>query len=235
MGPAAPFGIPGDPLTAKAGEALTNRSVGFILTAVIEPATPKGQASRAFILQVAAGVFASKGYANTTMQDLIAAAGMTKGAFYFHFRSKEALAAAVLERKQREWLGAVTQRVLGSGDPMTQLRGLADAMIELHQADPSAWSVSRLTRELAQLPGVAAEARRSMRQWVELVAGLVRAAQAAGLARGDVDADDLATVLVGGFDGLKGLHDVLGDAPDHQRFRRRVATLARMVDAVLAP
>jgi hypothetical protein len=47
------------------------------------PSTPKGEASRARILQTAATVFAAKGYPAATFQDLIAASGMTKGAFYF--------------------------------------------------------------------------------------------------------------------------------------------------------
>jgi AcrR family transcriptional regulator len=159
---------------------------------------------------------------------------MTKGAFYFYFQSKEALAWAVLERKQEEWLGRVSGQVLGSGDPVSQLRGLADAMLDLHRADPSAWSISKLTKELAQFPGVGAEVRRPMSQWVEFVAGLIRAAQAAGRACGDVDATDLAVVLVGGFDGLKGLFDVLdGDAAE-ARFEAGVRMLARMAEATLA-
>jgi len=198
------------------------------------PATPKGEASRAFILQAAAEVFASKGYAHTTFGDLIAASGMTKGAFYFYFQSKEALACAVLERKQQEWLSCVSGQVLSSDDPVSQLRGLADAMLELHRADPSVWSISKLTKELAHLPGVGAEASRPMSQWVDFVAGLIRTAQAAGRARGDVDALDLAVVLVGGFDGLKGLLDVLDGEAAQARFEAGVRMLARMVEATLA-
>lgn len=45
------------------------------------PATPKGAATRAFLLLTAARVFGERGYSATTLNKLIAASGLTKGAF----------------------------------------------------------------------------------------------------------------------------------------------------------
>jgi AcrR family transcriptional regulator len=50
-----------------------------------DPVTARGVATRAFLLQVAAEVFAERGYTEATMAELIARSGLTKGAFYFHF------------------------------------------------------------------------------------------------------------------------------------------------------
>ena len=55
-------------------------------------------ARRETILVGAAGAFAEKGYAATSMEDVAAAAGITKLIVYRHFPSKEALYDAVLER-----------------------------------------------------------------------------------------------------------------------------------------
>jgi AcrR family transcriptional regulator len=55
-------------------------------------------ARRETILRGAAGAFAEKGYAATSMEDVAAAAGITKLIVYRHFASKEALYDAVLER-----------------------------------------------------------------------------------------------------------------------------------------
>ncbi|ALV34839.1 MULTISPECIES: ScbR family autoregulator-binding transcription factor [Streptomyces] len=52
--------------------------------------------TRAAILQAAAEVFAERGYAATTVADILKVAGVTKGALYFHFDSKKALAKGVL-------------------------------------------------------------------------------------------------------------------------------------------
>ena len=47
------------------------------------------------ILDAAACLFAQKGYAHTTLQDVIDETGLSKGAVYHHFKSKEEIAAKV--------------------------------------------------------------------------------------------------------------------------------------------
>src|SRR5215475_3892115 len=91
--------------------------------------TPKGHATRASILQTAATIFAERGYTDTTLAELIARSGLTKGAFYFHFASKEQLALAVLEEKQRQWREFVQEQVLARPRAIDQLLALGPAMI----------------------------------------------------------------------------------------------------------
>lgn len=55
------------------------------------------------ILMAAAEVFAQRGYAAATMAEILKLAGLTKGAVYFHFASKEDLAQAVVSA-QSPWL-----------------------------------------------------------------------------------------------------------------------------------
>jgi TetR/AcrR family transcriptional regulator, transcriptional repressor for nem operon len=62
------------------------------------PAGPgKPTSARTKLLQAALGVLRTKGYSATTVDDLCVAAGVTKGAFFHHFASKEALAVAAAE------------------------------------------------------------------------------------------------------------------------------------------
>ncbi len=53
--------------------------------------------ARTKLLNAALGVIRTKGYSATTVDELCAAAGVTKGAFFHHFKSKEALGVAVAE------------------------------------------------------------------------------------------------------------------------------------------
>lgn len=53
---------------------------------------------RAQLIDCARGLFLAKGYEKTTINDVIAATALSKGAFYHHFRSKEDLLEAIAER-----------------------------------------------------------------------------------------------------------------------------------------
>lgn len=197
------------------------------------PVTTKGAATRAFLLQAAAEVFAERGYAETTMSELISRSGLTKGAFYFHFSSKEQLALAVIDEKQRQWVDAVQAAIKAEPLAIDQLRQAAFALVRLHRDDPSAFSVSRLTRDLARVPGVNDLVRSHMRAWVGMLAAMITQAQADGDLPRTVDAGDLAALLVAATDGLKDLGALI-DAPSRERraFERRMEALVMLVDAL---
>jgi AcrR family transcriptional regulator len=195
--------------------------------------TPKGHATRAFILQTAAEVFAQRGYAETTLSELIARTGLAKGAFYFHFASKEQLAFAVFEEKQRQWLDFVRERVLRHPTAIDQLRALGPALVQLHREDPSAFSAARLSRDLRRIPEAGDRIRTQMRGWIELLAGIVERCQADGDLPPQLDATALATVLVAATDGLKDLSDILDPPVRAKRgFERRMQGLVSLVDAL---
>lgn len=51
------------------------------------------------IIETAGGLFLSKGYMNTTVEDVIRETGIAKGTFYYHFPSKDELLRSVLESR----------------------------------------------------------------------------------------------------------------------------------------
>jgi AcrR family transcriptional regulator len=62
----------------------------------------RSDATRAAILDAARGLFVAKGYADTATPEIVAAAGLTRGALYHHFEDKKALFRAVIEGEARE-------------------------------------------------------------------------------------------------------------------------------------
>lgn len=58
------------------------------------------QATTAHLLQAARRLFAADGYTATSLEDVVAAAGVTKGALYHHFSSKRDLFRAVFEQEE---------------------------------------------------------------------------------------------------------------------------------------
>ena len=59
----------------------------------------KSKRSKDQIIQVALSLFSNKGYNETTMADLVAATGLSKGAVYHHFKSKEEILQLLMEKE----------------------------------------------------------------------------------------------------------------------------------------
>ncbi|AZQ55025.1 TetR/AcrR family transcriptional regulator [Burkholderia cenocepacia] len=73
-------------------------------------------ATRERVIDAARVIFAEKGYAAASVEDIAAAAGYTRGAFYSNFRGKADVLFELLRRDQDE-AAAALQRIVGAHDP----------------------------------------------------------------------------------------------------------------------
>ena len=105
---------------------------------VVKPAAIR----RPEIVEAAFGMFLEKGFENTSLNEIIAKAGLSKGMFYHHFESKEALLEALFERKADETF-AQLEPILAARDvgPIARLQQILDFGAELKLRD------ARVTRE----------------------------------------------------------------------------------------
>lgn len=71
-------------------------------TEVKDKRAAQGEITRSALLEAAATLFGQQGYAGTSVEEIVAAAGVTKGALYHHFSDKETLFRIVFERIQQE-------------------------------------------------------------------------------------------------------------------------------------
>lgn len=71
----------------------------------------KGEKRREQILAAAEEMFYQNGYERTTVSDIITALGLSKGGFYHHFESKEALLQAICDRKAEDSYAAARRAV----------------------------------------------------------------------------------------------------------------------------
>jgi AcrR family transcriptional regulator len=113
------------------------------------------EATRQRILDAAYALFRRKGYTRVSMDEIAAAAALTKRTLYYHFESKDALLATVLETQHRLALAAF--RTFGDN-----LAGAPEEIIDTLFRDLAVWSdrprwagsgFTRLVVELADLPG----------------------------------------------------------------------------------
>ena len=84
------------------------------------PAEP-GNSRRDELLAIAAGLFAEKGFKNTTVRDIADAAGILSGSLYHHFDSKESMVDEILRTFQEELFGQYDAILAGDLDPAAKL------------------------------------------------------------------------------------------------------------------
>jgi AcrR family transcriptional regulator len=102
----------------------------------------RGEVTRTGILGVARRLFSDFGYHNTGIADIQAATGLTKGAFYHHFRAKQDLALAVLENVRADYERQLFEPAVAQPTPGRRLASVLDTIVQLN--DRPEWRNCRL-------------------------------------------------------------------------------------------
>jgi TetR/AcrR family transcriptional regulator, transcriptional repressor for nem operon len=150
------------------------------------------------LILAAQGLILRQGFAATTVDQICAEAGLTKGAFFHHFANKEAIGRAALDA----W-GAMGTRLYSAAwsdptlDPLAQLHRMFDIMISFTQREePCTCVVGMLSQELAQShPELAAVCARHLDDWTEHVVRLLEGAKQTHPAHMPFDSRRMAWLL----------------------------------------
>lgn len=173
--------------------------------------------TRQTILTAAAKVFEEHGYQAATISEILSTAGVTKGALYFHFPSKEHLAEGVLH--EQDQLLPIPERAC-------KIQQFVDTVM-LHayrlQTDPMVRAGVRLSLDQQAL---GLDRSGPFRRWAEISHTLLEKAQAQGELLPHVVAVETADVMVGSFAGVQAMSQALSD---HQDLPQRVNALLRHV------
>jgi AcrR family transcriptional regulator len=95
----------------------------------------KGLETRRAIIETATRLFAEHGYAAVSVEAVLAACQISRGALYHHFPSKEALLEAALEAVEIEVTNKVLARAASAGGAVEAMRAGCEAFLDLTQ-DP---------------------------------------------------------------------------------------------------
>jgi AcrR family transcriptional regulator len=145
------------------------------------------------VTDVAFRVFAERGYDAASMDDVARAAGITKASIYHHVASKEALLARGLERALAALFAVFDERAR-EGPAGERLAAIVRRVAEVTMSMRSEVSV------LFRVRGNSATERHAMdrrRAFDAQVTELVKAAQAEGSVRSDIDAGLLVRLIFG--------------------------------------
>ena len=186
---------------------------------IVSPTPPQGTRGR--LLEAALREVRRNGFRATSVNDILASTGLTKGAFYHYFPSKRALGVAIIDEVLLANVDAVWVRPLRDAPrPFEALTALLAAA----EADAESLLLGHLADELADVDEVLRERlQRVYDRWITALADALTRAQTQGHVTARVDTRDTAAFVVA---ALAGSH-VLA------RTARSGATLVRCRDQLL--
>lgn len=137
------------------------------------------------ILNVAAQLFTDKGFEKTSIQDIIVALGMSKGAVYHHFRSKEEILEAVMEQ-QFNYTAQMLDHLV-TNTTTTPARDKLVQILEHVVSDQQAHSLDRVLRAQIKNPVFIV---RGIQQAVRIDAPVIAAILREGITDGSIHTED---------------------------------------------
>jgi AcrR family transcriptional regulator len=133
--------------------------------------------TRAAVLEAAARVFATRGFAGASTEEIAAEAGFTRGAVYSNFADKTDLFLAVLDQRLDSRAAEVAALVEGTDDPAAFFAALAAANEDRPDGEERTWELLRVEFRLyaARNPEVRDRLVEANRRLLDWVADAVRA------------------------------------------------------------
>jgi AcrR family transcriptional regulator len=178
----------------------------------------RSEATRRKIIDSAVDLINEIGYPAAGLGDIIERAELTKGALYYHFDSKEALATAIIEEGSQSLLGAFRAAGRTSSPAMENIIHGSFVMTDVLGSDRVARAGARLLRTFG---GFNPAAKNTVQVLVNELAERIKTATAEGDLRPTLDAETTGASIVAGMLGDELLSSALADGEDlRARFAR---------------
>jgi AcrR family transcriptional regulator len=168
-------------------------------------------ATRRKIIDAAVEVFNDVGYASAGLGDIIELAGMTKGALYHHFNSKEALAVAIINEGSDTLLKTFRGISRSSAPALESMIHGVMVVVDLANTDKLVRMGAVLLRIFAKFSEVSTL---NYRAWLAEMATQARRAQAEGDLRDDIDPETAGEFIVSAMLGTELISNAVSGGED---------------------
>ena len=167
-------------------------------------ARPGREDSRRDLMNVAIDCFAKYGYASTSIDRIARAAGVTKGALYYHFKDKEELLFEAVKNRVGQFERVAVGDVTPIQDAPAALQRLVHICFEhATMSNHRRMIVTLMVEAFDTNPRLAAQFRAMMHRFRAFLRGIVEVGQHNGQFRTDVDAEVAAEVFAGAVMGAE--------------------------------
>lgn len=170
--------------------------------------------TRESLLQAAYDEIYLTGFQGSDLMSIIGRAGVTKGALYHHFGSKEGLGLAMIDaviapKVTDTWITPLAE----AEDPVAALIAIVEALPLDDATVKGGSALNNLALEMSPLDeGFRVRLARVYNGWIAAIAGALKRGKAAGHVRGDVNVFEFATGLVASCEGFIALAKAAQDS-----------------------
>jgi AcrR family transcriptional regulator len=189
---------------------------------VTEHVDRRSDVTRLQILRAASHLFARSPYSRVSLDDILADAAVTKGAMYFHFRSKHALAYAIVELRATEAHSSVEEVLARKMSALETLIDLTYLVAVDDLGDETARAGLNLLESIGRTDGLQSDV---LGRWVESFAVIIDRAIDEGDVSKEKSAEGIARLLVSMYMGLRQTSDLA----DPERFLRDLQSAWELV------
>ena len=170
----------------------------------------KGTRTRRKIIEKSMQLFSVKGYYNTSISDILAAADLTKGGLYGHFASKEDIWYAVYEEAVGIWKGIVFKGIRNNSDPLSRIeKFIENDMLDYLGTDVFEGGCFFLNM-LVELSGQSASMSKQILRGFVRLSGLLRSwleeADQKGMLRENLDLKEVSNFIIISLNGAAALY-----------------------------
>lgn len=160
----------------------------------------KGKRTRERIIEQATVLFTRNGFKSTSVSQILAAAGIAKGGFYFHFDSKEALGMAVIESLEQGWVERILPHIKQARNAREKLEKMlfssGDCCAKSDEQRPTILMLS-LATEMVEVNAVfSARLEHIFEGWRLLIEAIIEEGKLEKIFRRDIDSAAVAGIVL---------------------------------------
>ena len=188
----------------------------------------KGKLTRERIITIAADQFRKNGFNNTSLSQILEEAELTKGGFYFHFKSKEELGDAVIDYMRDFWVHKVLKVVAKEKGALRKIERMFEIMIETHENDifHGIALLAVLTAEMMEVDEHFSQRLRYIYEaWKESFIDILEQGKREGIFKEWMDPSPLALLIIGSLQGITMMAHLDPEQMDLSRLFRNLQVL----------
>ena len=172
------------------------------MAAVERPARPEN--GRRDLMDIAIDCFARFGYQATSIDRIAKAAGLTKGAIYYHFKDKEELLFEAVKNRVSQFERRVTAQIASMHDAPAALTRVTEVCLEhATKSNHRRLIITLMVEALETNARLSAQFREMMHRFRAFLRSIIEVGQRQGLFRADVCAITAAGVYAGAVMGAE--------------------------------